>query len=54
VGGVARLAVTRSNSPSGANPMLPRQPKDKETSNLYADLQIVEIQLCTFVKIQLH
>jgi hypothetical protein len=54
VGGVARLAATSSNSPSGANPMLPRQPEDKQTSNLHAALQTVQIQLRTFVKILPH
>jgi len=54
VGGVARLAATSSNSPSGANSMLTRQPEDKQTSNLHAALQNVQIQLRTFVKILPH
>ena len=54
MGGVARLAATSSNSPIGESPMLPRQPEDKQTSNLHAALQTVHIQLCTFVKILPH
>jgi hypothetical protein len=34
--------------------MLPRQPEDKQTSNLHAALQNVQIQLRTFAKILLH
>ena len=34
--------------------MLPRQPEEKQTSNLHAALQTVQIQLRTFVKILPH